>query len=120
MGIPEAYEQPYEYIPAAYDILVMKGPKTSSQTNRYLAHKECANDARDIRLDLQVINHTDTAVGGELELWLDTIEDKVGGYRTAYRSLTGIDLDSANLNRNTTNRAAGLRNRGIYIKRMTW
>ena len=92
LGIPEAYEQPYEYIPAAYDILVMKGPITSSQTNRYLVHRECANDARDILLDLEVINHTDTAQGGELELWLDTIEDKVEGYRTAYRSLTGIDL----------------------------
>lgn len=92
LGIPAAYDRPYEFIPAAYDILVMKRPITPSETNRYTLHRECANDARDILLDLEVLNHKDTNAGGELELWLSIIEDKVEGYRTAYRSLTGVDL----------------------------
>lgn len=92
LGIPAAYENPYEYIPAAYDLLVMKRQITPSETNRYTAHRECANDARDILLDMEIIDHKDTKIGGELELWLSIIEDKIEGYRTAYRSLTGIDL----------------------------
>lgn len=92
LGIPTAYDKPYEYIPAAYDILVMKRPITPSETNRYTLHRECANDARDILLDLEVVDHQDTKVGGELELWLSIIENKIEGYRTAYRSLTGVDL----------------------------
>ena len=94
IGIPPAYENPYEYIPAAYDILVTKGPITPSQTNRYISHRECAINARGILLDLQVVNHSDTAISGELEIWLNVIEKKVEGYRSAYRSLTGVDLGS--------------------------
>jgi len=92
LGIPAAYDKPYEYIPAAYDLLVLRRPITPSGTNRYTVHRECANDARDILLDLEVINHQDNSAGGELELWLSIIEGKVEGYRTAYRSLTGVDL----------------------------
>ena len=29
---------------------------------------------------------------GELETWLSQVEDDVEGYRTAYKSLTGVDL----------------------------
>ena len=95
IGIPKEYEQPYEYIPAAYDLLVMKRAITPSETNRYVVHRECAMDARDILLDLEVIDHMDTKKGGELELWLNMIEDKVEGYRTAWRNLTGgVDLGS--------------------------
>lgn len=92
LGIPPAYDKPYEYIPAAYDLLVMKRQITPSETNRYTVHRECADDARDILLDFEVIDHTDTSTGGELERWLNIIEDKIEGYRTAYRSLTGVDL----------------------------
>jgi len=92
LGIPEAYENPYEYIPAAYDLLVTKGPITPSETNRYISHQECAGYARDILLDLEVINYKQTGVGEELELWLTIIEKSVEGYRSAYRALTGVDL----------------------------
>jgi hypothetical protein len=92
LGIPPEFEQPYEFIPAAYDLLVLKRPPTSSETNRYTLHRECANDARDILMDIEVLNHQDNGAGGELEVWLEIIEDKVEGYRTAYRALTGVDL----------------------------
>lgn len=92
LGIPPAYDSPHEYIPAAYDLLVLKRPVTSGDTNRYLVHKECARNGRDILLDLEVINHQDKNSGGELENWLSQIEAKIEAYRTAYRTLTGVDL----------------------------
>lgn len=95
LGIPSAYNQPHEYIPAAYDLLVMKRPVTSGDSNRYLVHRECAKNGRDILLDMEVINHQDRNPGGELERWLTQIEAKVEGYRTAYRTLTGVDLGAS-------------------------
>jgi hypothetical protein len=67
---------------------------TNGETNRYIVHRECAKNARDILLDLEVINHQDKRSNppGELENWLNQIEAKVEGYRTAYRTLTGVDL----------------------------
>lgn len=95
LGIPPAYDDPHEYIPAAYDLLVLKRPVTSGETNRYLVHRECARNARDILLDLEVIKHGDKNPGGELENWLTQIEAKVEAYRTAYRTLTGVDLGAS-------------------------
>jgi hypothetical protein len=92
LGIPTAYNNPYEFIPAAYDILVMQRPITPKETNRYLLCRECANDARDILLDIEILNHQQNSPGGELDIWLSVIESKVEGYRTAYRGLTGVDL----------------------------
>ncbi len=92
LGIPPEYEHPYEFIPAAYDLLVLNRPITPSETNRYQVHKEIANVTRDILLDIEVIHNEDTRVGGELDLWLDSIEDRVESYRASYRTLTGIDL----------------------------
>ena len=31
-------------------------------------------------------------IGGTLDRWLDTVESKIEGYRSAYRLITGIDL----------------------------
>jgi hypothetical protein len=95
LGIPPAYDAPHEYIPAAYDILVLKRPVTNGDTNRYLVHRECARNARDILLDLEVIDHTDRKPGGELENWLTQVEAKIEGYRTAYKTLTGVDPGSS-------------------------
>ncbi len=95
LGIPPAYNDPHEYIPAAYDLLVMKRPVTHGETNRYLVHRECAKNGRDILLDLEVINHLDRDPGKELENWLTQIEAKVEAYRTAYRTLTGVDLGAS-------------------------
>ena len=67
LGIPPAYDEPHEYIPAAYDLLVLKRPVTSGETNRYLVHKECAKNGRDILLDMQVIDHQDKNPGGQLK-----------------------------------------------------
>jgi hypothetical protein len=92
LGIPPEYEKPEEYIPAAYDILVLGRAITPAEANRYTTHRECADDARDILLDIEVLDHRDVSVGGELDLWLAVIEDKIEGYRAAFREVTGVDL----------------------------
>lgn len=89
LGIPPEYDDPEEYLSAAYELLVMGRPITSIETNRYIIHRVCANNARDIILDLQVLDHKNRVT---LEAWLTLIEDKIEGYRTAYRTLTGVDL----------------------------
>jgi hypothetical protein len=95
LGIPPAYDQPHEYIPAAWDLLVAKRSITSGEANRYDLHRRLAMNGRDILLDLEVINFNDTSPGGELERWLHQVEGKVEEYRTAYRTLTGTDLGSS-------------------------
>lgn len=92
LGIPQNYNTPDQYIPAVYDLLVLGRTVTPSEINRYMIHRECAKDARDILLELEVLDHKDTEPGGELEIWLDHVESRIEGYRTAYRSLTGVDL----------------------------
>jgi len=92
LGIPSEYKDPDEFIPAAYDLLIAKRAITPSETNRYDVHRDCAENARDILLDLEVLAYEDIGPDSDLELWLDLIEGKIEGYRTAYRSLTGVDL----------------------------
>jgi hypothetical protein len=95
LGIPPAFDKPHEYLSAAYDVLVAKQPVTGKDSNRFLLHKTCAEHARDILLDMEVVNERDQTQGGELERWLYQIESKVEGYRTAYQELTKIDLGAS-------------------------
>jgi hypothetical protein len=95
LGIPPAYGSAHEFIPAAYDLLVMKRPVSYSEMNRFDLHRICAENGRDLLLDLEVIDHRDTAPRGQLENWLVQVEGKVEAYRTAYRTLTGVDLGTS-------------------------
>lgn len=95
IGIPSALSAPDEYIPAAYDILVLKRQPTQGDTNRYLVHRECAQNGRDLLLEMEVLDHKDATSGGELDRWLQQIESNVEGYRTAYRTLTGVDIGTS-------------------------
>jgi hypothetical protein len=95
LGIPPSYNAPHEYLPAAYDLLVLKRPVTQGESNRYLLHRDCAQTGRDLLLDMQVLKLDDPGFAnpdGELEIWLNQVEAKVEGYRTAYRTLTGVDI----------------------------
>ncbi len=95
LGIPEAFSQPHEYIPAAYDLLVLKRAVTHGDANRYLIHRECARSGREILLDMEVIDHKARETGGELERWVTQIESTVEAYRTAYRNMTGVDIGAS-------------------------
>lgn len=95
IGIPTAFEATHEFIPAAYDLLVLKRPVTRGEVNRYEVNRSCAVNGRDILLDLEIVDHRKNEQGGELENWLTQVERKVEGYRTAYRNLTGVDLGAS-------------------------
>jgi hypothetical protein len=92
IGIPDNFKEPHEFIPAAYDILVLKKPITSSEVNRFEVHYECASNIRDLLLDVELLAQEDMNDTATIENWLSINESKIEGYRTAYRSLTGIDL----------------------------
>ncbi|MEZ4776193.1 MAG: hypothetical protein R3D00_23670 [Bacteroidia bacterium] len=96
LGIPPEYNSPAEYIPVAYQKLVVKGTGTvHNESNRFETHIECARNIRSILLDLEVLNFSDASVSGELEQWLNAAESSIEGYRTAYRTLTGVDLETS-------------------------
>jgi hypothetical protein len=95
LGIPLQYNSPHEYLPAAYDLLVLKRPVTQGESNRYLLHRDAARSGRDLLLDMEVLDPDGSSFadpGGDLEKWLNQVEAKVEGYRTAYRTLTGVDI----------------------------
>ncbi|HMQ47772.1 MAG TPA: hypothetical protein PKA00_09985 [Saprospiraceae bacterium] len=93
IGIPTQYNEPYDYIPAMYERLVSKEPTKSSDVNRFETHFECATNARDILIDIELLETSASSTNDkDIETWLNLIETKVEGYRSAYRALTGVDL----------------------------
>jgi hypothetical protein len=91
IGIPIGFDRLDQIIPAAYNILVEKKSINLTEPNRFKLHMQCANDARDILIDIagNAIDFTNEA---DLKTWLNVIEPRVEGYRAAYLDLTGIDL----------------------------
>lgn len=89
LGIPEPFDQDDELIPAAYDLLLGEGGK-KSDTNLYTAHRDCAQAGRNILLDVQAIDPS--LSDAQLEMWLGLVEPTFERYRTAYRTLTSVDL----------------------------
>lgn len=90
IGIPMQYEKPEEFIPAAYDILVARQPKSVYDTNRYLLYDNCASYGYRLLTDIETAKITDfrtVASGSVLDLWLNDVEGIVEGYRNAYASL---------------------------------
>lgn len=73
---PSAYGSPHEFIPAAYNIVVLEDKNAPLETSRYENRKNCAESGRDILLDIEMIDHTNPAAGGELDLWLNIIEGR--------------------------------------------
>ncbi|AQG78535.1 hypothetical protein [Spirosoma montaniterrae] len=90
IGIPDQYERPEEFIPAAYDLLVTGRPVTLNETNRFIIHDNCASYGYRLLTDIETADlsqFSTVAVGGTLDLWLDDVEGWVEGYRNAYASL---------------------------------
>ena len=53
IGIPDQYESPEEFIPAAYDILVSKRALTLNETNRFIVHDNCASYGYRLLTDIE-------------------------------------------------------------------
>lgn len=96
-GVPPEFVRPHQYVPAAYNALVGGSGPQSSSSNHYTAHRDCAVSGRDLLIQLQALNHLDARPGGDLEVWLVSVEDKVETYRANYRTLTGVDLGLASM-----------------------
>jgi|SRR5215216_182855 len=91
IGIPGTFTRLDQIIPAAYSILVENKSTNQSDPNRYKLHYECAQDARDMLIDIAG-NAFDYKNTNELKVWLNIVESRIEGYRSAYRELTRIDL----------------------------
>lgn len=87
-----SYDDISEYMTSAYLVLVEGKPATISDTNRYINHKECAENGRDILSSLETLNHTDSGPGGELEDWLCAMQNKIEQYQSAHFRVTGVDF----------------------------
>lgn len=90
IGIPAQYDSPEEYIPAAYDILVLKRQPTFSENNRYTIYDNCASYGYRLLTDIQLANMQNfrvSATNSALDIWLNDVEGWVEGYVNAYKSI---------------------------------
>jgi hypothetical protein len=96
IGLPKSsMGSPDQMIPAAYDLLVAKRSTASNGGNRYTTHLTAATAGRRLLLDLQGMPDGSTDAGTkDVRTWLLMPETEAAfeSYRTAHRSLTGIDL----------------------------
>lgn len=93
IGIPTSFTKPEQYIPAAYDLLVLNRSITPSEVNRWKAHKNCAEYSRNILLDIEFLGQKDSLdINTEIKPWLDLVEREIEGYRSAYQILIGANL----------------------------
>lgn len=91
IGIPDQYESPEEFIPAAYDILVAKRAITLNETNRFIVHDNCASYGYRLLTDIETADLREfsiIATGSTLDIWLNDIEGVVEGYNNAYKSIS--------------------------------
>lgn len=95
IGIPRDFTRPDQFIPAAYDMLVVKQPIASNEVNRYTTHKTLADQGRRLLLDVQGLPSDLTPQ--LLTEWLGepNTEAMFEAYRAAYRNITGTDLGAA-------------------------
>ncbi len=90
IGIPRQYERPEEFVPAAYDILVLGRPVTPSESNRFIIYDNCATYGYRLLTDLELLNLNVFATASQnspLDQWLDDVEGIVEGYRNAFAAV---------------------------------
>jgi hypothetical protein len=90
IGIPKQYDSPEEFIPAAYDILVLKRSVVPATTNRFTIYDNCASYGYRLMTDIQLADvrqFRTSQQNSPLDLWLNDVEGVVEGYNNAYRSV---------------------------------
>jgi hypothetical protein len=91
IGISNQYEKPQDFIPAAYDILVMGKPAVITDSNRFITYDNCASYGYRLLTDFELINTTlfnpSSNVDDPLNLWINSIEPLVEGYKKAVASV---------------------------------
>lgn len=90
IGIPRQYDAPEEFIPAAYDILVLKRPVTPSAVNRFSIYDNCASYGYRLLTDIQLADISQfraSSLNSPLDAWLNDVEGIVEGYNNAYKGI---------------------------------
>jgi hypothetical protein len=91
IGISNQYEKPQDFIPAAYDILVLGKPAVITDSNRFITYDNCASYGYRLLTDFELINTTlfnpSSNVDDPLNLWINSIEPLVEGYKKAVASI---------------------------------
>jgi hypothetical protein len=91
IGIPNQYEKPQEFLPAAYDILVMGKPAVNTDSNRFIIYDNCASYGYRLLTDFEFVNtslfNPSSNVDDPLNLWINNIEPLVEGYKKAVGSI---------------------------------
>ena len=57
IGISNQYERPQDFIPAAYDILVMGKPAVNTDSNRFIIYDNCASYGYRLLTDFELVEH---------------------------------------------------------------
>jgi hypothetical protein len=90
IGIPREYDTPEEYVPAAYDILVLKKQGAPADSNRYTVFDSCASYGYRLLTDVQSANLSSFTLGdlnSPFDAWLSSVEEWVEGYNNAFKSI---------------------------------
>lgn len=93
IGIPAGFNTPEQFIPAAYDILVLKRPITSTENNRFTLFDNCASYGYRLLTDIQFIDVGQievTSFDSNLDSWLFNVESYVEGYNNSFRAIKSI------------------------------
>lgn len=91
IGISNQYTQPQDFIPAAYDILVLGKPAANTDSNRFITYDNCATYGYRLLTDFEYIDSKNFSPTGNtddaMNLWLNDIEPLVEGYKSALKSV---------------------------------
>jgi hypothetical protein len=91
IGISNQYTKPQDFIPAAYDILVMGKAAINTDSNRFIAYDNCASYGYRLLTDFELVNtslfNPTSGVDDPLNVWINNIEPLVEGYQKAVASI---------------------------------
>jgi len=91
IGISPQYDKPQDFIPAAYDILVLGKAAVNSDNNRFITYDNCASYGYRLLTDFELVNtsafNPSSNLDDPLNLWINNIEPLVEGYKQAVASI---------------------------------
>ncbi|MBK8356443.1 MAG: hypothetical protein IPL13_14045 [Saprospiraceae bacterium] len=91
IGISPQFDKPQDFIPAAYDILVMGKPAVNTDNNRFIIYDNCASYGYRLLTDFELVDtslfNPSSIIDDPLNLWINNIEPWVEGYKKAVGSI---------------------------------
>lgn len=91
IGIFPQFDKPQDFIPAAYDILVMGKPAVNTDNNRFIIYDNCASYGYRLLTDFELVDtslfNPSSIIDDPLNLWINNIEPWVEGYKKAVGSI---------------------------------